>query len=127
MGSTSFSDAKHSTSASCDSEVVRKMPSTSQRKPVKPRHPNSILVEMGLRSLKKKLEPKRVMKINKLTVHTKIAKGTKRVRSVEANTWLKCPAIDRHITVNNSITPYKLALIVLNKAGIFVLKRARTD
>lgn len=51
-------EEKHSTSASWDSEVVRYIPRTNQKTAASPRLRSSILVEIGLRSLRRKLKTK---------------------------------------------------------------------
>jgi hypothetical protein len=102
MGSlVESADAKHSTSAASESEVLKNAPRDNQKVPASPKQPNSILVDIGLLSLMRVNTSSDTITI-RLALHTNIANGIKRVRSDVASKPCKCTAIAKQITVQSS-------------------------
>lgn len=97
----SFADTKHSTFAVSEAELVRNAPSAIQNVPMRPKQPSSILVDTGFIFLLT-LNADRTRMIIRVADDTKIANGTKRVRSEALSTLWKCAARARQIIVHRN-------------------------
>lgn len=85
IGVRSVAETKHSTSAVSESEDAKNAPSAIQNVPMRPKQPSSIRVDTGF-MLRLMLNAESTRMMTRVAEDTKIANGTKRVRSEALST-----------------------------------------
>lgn len=95
----SLSDTKHSTLAVSESEDTKNAPRAIQNVPMRPKQPSSIRVDTGFMFLRT-LNAESTRMMTRVAEDTKIANGTKRVRSEALSTLWKCAAIAKQIILH---------------------------